>query len=197
MPADDKAFRTIVQVEKRHNELYVQFADELESIIPIDELSLSLAELNFDTIEVHNSNSIVIQRKDGGEEVIAWDVARRFGDPEFAKDQEREDIRTRKRLGEHLKKLRQEAGLTQIKLAGLAGISRHTISRIENGENYPNSSTLRKLAVSLDLNFSDLLNPSLAPKPKASREESDRLNQSATNEFENPFDETATTSSHL
>jgi len=36
-------------------------------------------------------------------------------------------------LGEHIKKLRKEKGLTQEKLANMANISRTTLSKLENG----------------------------------------------------------------
>ncbi|MEM4700041.1 MAG: CBS domain-containing protein [Candidatus Nezhaarchaeales archaeon] len=48
-------------------------------------------------------------------------------------------------IGKELKKLREEAGLTQRQLAQLAGVSQSLISRIERGTVDPRASTLRRI----------------------------------------------------
>lgn len=178
-----EGLRKITDLEKKGGSLHVYFGDGLKSIIPIDELSISFEEVNWESIKVQNSHSIVIQRKDGGEKKIPWDVARRFGDPEFARAQEREDIKTRLKLGKRLKKLRNEAGLTQIQLAKSAGVSRPTISRIENGANYPNTNTLRALSEALGLDFSEFLATTTKVKNKIRREKPGHTFQAGENEF--------------
>ena len=187
MPANSGDLRVIVQAEKRdENKLHVIFADGVESIVPIDVLPISLEEIDLNTVEIR-SNSIIIQRYDGEEEKVAWDVARRFGDPEFAREEEREDMRTRNKLGKHLKHIREEAGLTQDQLANMAEISRGTVNRIENGVNYPNSNTLRKLAEAVGVSFRELLSPSPQVDNEELREEVDALYQSEESVLENKF----------
>ena len=52
-------------------------------------------------------------------------------------------------LGKKIKELRKSRGLTQEKLAELAGIEIPSLSNIENGKNYPNNETLEKIALAL------------------------------------------------
>lgn len=49
-------------------------------------------------------------------------------------------------LGMNLKQWRAKQGLTMDQAAPLLGISQPTISRIEDGTNLPNSTTMKKLA---------------------------------------------------
>lgn len=54
-------------------------------------------------------------------------------------------------MGNYVKKRREDLGLTQDELAIKAGLSRQTISSIENGTNRGvTSSTLTKIATALD-----------------------------------------------
>lgn len=54
-------------------------------------------------------------------------------------------------LGKRIKEIRKKRGLTQEKLAELAGIEIPSLSNIENGKNYPNNDTLEKLSDALSL----------------------------------------------
>ena len=59
-------------------------------------------------------------------------------------------------LGKRIKELRKKQGLTQEKLAGAANIEIASLSNIENGKNYPNHDTLRKIAVALNVKVYEL-----------------------------------------
>lgn len=62
-------------------------------------------------------------------------------------------------LSKNLKKLREQKGLSQDRLAKLADIANNTIIKIEQGENInPTLDTLRKLAKALDVSVDDLIN---------------------------------------
>ncbi|MBE3586625.1 MAG: helix-turn-helix transcriptional regulator [Thermoanaerobacter sp.] len=65
-------------------------------------------------------------------------------------------------LGHNLKKIRQDKGLSQLKLSKLSGVAQSSISEIESGKSNPNISTLRKLASVLEISLDELLG-----KPKA------------------------------
>ncbi len=54
-------------------------------------------------------------------------------------------------LGKRIKEIRKRAGLTQEKLAELAGIETPSLSNIENGKNYPNYETLEKISSALNV----------------------------------------------
>lgn len=67
-------------------------------------------------------------------------------------------------LGENLRRLRKERGLSQMKLRDLAGVSQQAISEIETGHRDPYQSTLVKLAEALGASIADLYAEEPAPK---------------------------------
>ena len=60
-------------------------------------------------------------------------------------------------LGQKIKKLRNEKGLTQKDLANLVNVTFQTVSKWENDENEPDVSTLRRLSQLFDCSMDDLL----------------------------------------
>ena len=62
-------------------------------------------------------------------------------------------------LSKNLKKLREQKGLSQDRLAKLADVANNTIIKIEQGENInPTLDTLKKMAKALDVSVDDLIN---------------------------------------
>ena len=49
-------------------------------------------------------------------------------------------------LGNNLKRLRKQCGLTQSSLAEVLGMETHNLNRIENGKSFPKPETLVKIA---------------------------------------------------
>jgi transcriptional regulator with XRE-family HTH domain len=62
-------------------------------------------------------------------------------------------------LADHIRALRVDRGLTLQDLAGASGVSRATLSRIENGEVSPTAETLGRLAAAFALPLSQILAP--------------------------------------
>ena len=62
-----------------------------------------------------------------------------------------------KGLGETIKSLRLEKGLTQPQLAALVGVSKGMISIWENNINEPKASYLKALAIALDVSVGYLV----------------------------------------
>lgn len=62
-----------------------------------------------------------------------------------------------KRLSVRLKRLREERGLTQEKLAKRSGVSHGYLARLEIGMHDPSLSTLAKLAKALKVSVAELL----------------------------------------
>lgn len=60
-------------------------------------------------------------------------------------------------LGENIKKLRKNKGLTQDKLSEITKISIASIQRYESGKRQPNIQTLNKIAIVLDVPLNELL----------------------------------------
>jgi transcriptional regulator with XRE-family HTH domain len=62
------------------------------------------------------------------------------------------------KLAEIVKKLREEKGLSQEKLARLADVSNNTIVNIEAGkQNNPTIETLKRVAKALEINVDELI----------------------------------------
>ena len=62
------------------------------------------------------------------------------------------------KLGERIKKLREDKGFTRYRLTQLTGISGHHIKGIEEGTRQPTIDTLEKLIVPLGVTLSELFN---------------------------------------
>lgn len=62
-------------------------------------------------------------------------------------------------IGERIRKLREEQGISQQALANAIGVQQSTISEIERGSNQPSWKTLHKLAQFFDVQPSNLLDP--------------------------------------
>lgn len=60
-------------------------------------------------------------------------------------------------IGQVIKELRLQKGMTQELLSGLAGIARTHLTMIENGTKQPNFETLWRIAVALGIKPSDLV----------------------------------------
>ena len=60
-------------------------------------------------------------------------------------------------IGENIKRLRKEKGLTQKELSKLSGVHEIQLARYENNKTVPNNGTIDKLAKALDVDFLDLV----------------------------------------
>lgn len=58
---------------------------------------------------------------------------------------------TQKRIGQRVRELRKERGMSQSELAKKAGVALMTISRLERGEHAPNTKTLGQVAEALEV----------------------------------------------
>lgn len=63
----------------------------------------------------------------------------------------------RRRIGETIRKLREEKGVSQEQFAELTGHHRTYIGFLERGERTPNIATLQRVADALQLKLSELL----------------------------------------
>ena len=58
-------------------------------------------------------------------------------------------------LGEAIRKIRQEKGLSQGEMQKRTGILRSYLSRVENGHTVPSFATLQRLAAAMEVTLSD------------------------------------------
>ncbi len=68
-------------------------------------------------------------------------------------------------IGDRVKKLRQDHGLTQEDLASKSGLGVATIQRVQRGER-PAAATISSIAAALDLSPTELTRPSMADATK-------------------------------
>lgn len=59
-------------------------------------------------------------------------------------------------LANHLRQIRQAKGISQIELARMVGVSRQTISSIENTQYNPTAKLALLLCIALDCTFEDM-----------------------------------------
>ncbi|HEX6913023.1 MAG TPA: helix-turn-helix transcriptional regulator [Longimicrobium sp.] len=76
------------------------------------------------------------------------------GNPEY--ERERAIARAQNAVGYNVNRLRRRAGLTQVELAGRAGMRQPRIAEIERGEYNPRLDTLAKLAWGLGATMEEL-----------------------------------------
>lgn len=60
-------------------------------------------------------------------------------------------------IGDQIRTARRQAGLTQERLAELAGVDRQAVNRIEQGHSSPKLDNLIRLALALDMQLADLV----------------------------------------
>lgn len=66
--------------------------------------------------------------------------------------------KTKSTIGKNIKKYREKLGISQDKLSKLAGITLHTITKIESGATPdPRIETVKKIADALGVSVDDLL----------------------------------------
>lgn len=71
------------------------------------------------------------------------------------------------RFGDRLKEVRQAAGVSQERLAELAGLHRTYVSTVERGLRNISLLNIQKLAEALDVSLADLMPPRAGPKGQA------------------------------
>ncbi|MBW2614796.1 MAG: helix-turn-helix transcriptional regulator [Deltaproteobacteria bacterium] len=89
----------------------------------------------------------------GNEFSVPWDVIQTLSSGKTMTS----DPEVGKRIGQRVKALRKERGLTQDQLAKMAGFKRPNISRLEAGIHVPGLPLLERLAESLQVKISDLI----------------------------------------
>ena len=136
----------MIGVKASHDGLRVSFADGLVSVVPWDSVVGVGGQAEVVSIEVDTPYEAVIRTRGGDEVEIPWDFARHFGDADYRDRMADETLRGQRKFGEHLRRLRREADLSQQRLADLSGVGRVTIARIEGAAQSPKLNTVQKLA---------------------------------------------------
>lgn len=120
----------------------------LKRPVPEDDLS--------EVLDVHiegDGEVFTVIQVTGNEFSVPWDVVETLASGKRKKA----DPEAGKRIGQRVKALRKQLKLTQAQLAGLSGLKRPNISRLENGTHIPSIALIELLAESLEVDISDLV----------------------------------------
>ncbi len=133
------------------------FADGAMGLIPYSELPEIGERAALSAVELPNPYELVLKTTQGATVEIPWDFARHYCDATYRPAIEAITMRGRQTLGHRIRRLRNSAGLTQVALAGAAGIGRVTLVRLEKGEHTPRYKTREGIARALGIGVSELL----------------------------------------
>ena len=126
----------------------VAFADGRSGVIPFDDIR-GIDRERLAGVELPTQHVLILRDTNGEPVDIPWDFARHYCDPAYRERSEAAASRGRSRMGQRVRDLRKQAGMTQQQLADAAGIARVTLVRIENGSYSPRFQTLDALARAL------------------------------------------------
>jgi DNA-binding XRE family transcriptional regulator len=151
------AYQTISNVSSEKEYLYVTFVNG------------DVAKLKISAVTPEQSKKIWWQKariEAGGMYIyvpadpkgleIPWHVIRRLTDQAFAREMVDLAAKQARQIGERLRELREKRGLTQAKVASIAGIEPANLSRIENGYFDISASTLWKILAAMGCSPRDL-----------------------------------------
>lgn len=152
-----RAYRTISSVGIDGDKLVVKFANgnaptvECSTLVPpgVKHIKWHDASVAFD------GSRIVVPSEPSHSE-IPWDVIRNLTDETFARQMAKRAAEQARYIGARLRELRQRRGLTQSKVASIAGIEPSNLSRIENGRFDLSTSTLWRVLAAMGHSPRDL-----------------------------------------
>ena len=127
----------------------VTFADGRSGVIPFGDIR-GIDQERLEGIELPTQHELILRAATGETVDIPWDFARHYCDPAYQEQSEAAASRGRSRMGQRVRDLRKQAGMTQQQLANAAGIGRVTLVRIESGSYSPRFRTLDALARALN-----------------------------------------------
>lgn len=143
----DTAEQRIALLEPGRGDVEVLFLDGKRFRLPTDRKHL------WNRVAVSPDRRFLLVPRSEGDalDTIPWDAIRK---PQSHLDEEE---RTKRLISQTLRRLREQAGLSQEKAAEKSGVSRKTINRLENAGNYPGTATLKALARAYGTTLAELL----------------------------------------
>lgn len=151
------ADRMMTQADRQKEGIRLTFADGCKSLVPFSDLPEIKDPASLESVELPTPYEVVLRTVQGQAVEIPWDFVRSYCDASYRPRVEAVAERGRQSLGARLRTLREQAGLSQEKLASSAGLGRVTLSRIENGEQSPRFDTLEALSKALQQPLTSLM----------------------------------------
>lgn len=143
------ADRMMLRASAASDGVSLTFADGRSGTIPYHEVPEIGSLDNLQDVELASPYEVILHGRHGEVAELPWDFARHFCDPGYRARVEQVADAGRSTLGQRLRRLRTEAGLSQTAVAQAAGIGRVTLSRLEHGEQSPRYETLMALSRAL------------------------------------------------
>jgi len=164
-------YQTITEVVFDDGRLRVRFADGDEARVAVDRLVRSRSDGVRWGEARHTAHDIVVPAEDGELE-ISWMDVRAQSDAPFARFLMQTAEEEAGRIGQRLRALREQRGMTAKEVAETAGIAPLSLSRIELGRHDVVYRTLRRILAAMNLTLRDLAEvaePQLEPARLMSR----------------------------
>jgi hypothetical protein len=134
----------------------VKFANEDEVIVDLATLLGPKYKGQY-IVEGDHGDLDVLIKFEKGTERLTWDQIRWYGDPDF-EDLAKDDIEYRRRLGQLLKKFREERGVSRNALSGKSGVHTYVVLAVETAKTPVDFANTKKLLRAMDLTLADLIN---------------------------------------
>ena len=151
------ADRMMTSAAARRDGIHLTFADGRSGVIPYADLPEIKHEADLKSIALPNPYELVLTDVRGQAFEVPWDFARHYCDPSYRPRVQAVAARGRQSMGDRVRQMRMDAGMTQGQLATAAGIGRITLVRLEKGEQSPRYETLVSLSRALGLPLAELL----------------------------------------
>lgn len=162
IPKWNKHYRTIVGTHDVGDDtLHIRFADGVETVVKKRQviphgINVSERDIFWERAWVSGDGMCLrVPTRDGDFE-IPWDVMRRLTDPVFAKESAALAAEQARHIGARLRVLRKRQGLTQKRVAEMAGIQTSELSDIEHGRCDLSVSVLWKILAVMGCTAADL-----------------------------------------
>lgn len=153
----ENASRMISWAKADKQGIRLTFADGRRGLIPFSAIPEILSFENLVALQLPNPYVLVARLHTGEVVELPWDFARHYCDPTYRAKSETVGNAGRKALGNRVRQLREQAGITQEALATAAEIGRVTLLRIENGKQSPRYDTVLAIAHGLGCSIDQLL----------------------------------------
>ena len=151
------ADRMMTSVTPRREGIELIFADGCKGVVPFADIPEVGDPENLAAIDLPNPYEIILRNTLGQTVEIPWDFTRHYCDASYRLRIDAVAAGGRQTLGQRIRALREDSGMTQEALARQAGIGRVTLIRVEKGEQSPRFQTLVSLALALGRPTQDLL----------------------------------------
>jgi DNA-binding XRE family transcriptional regulator len=149
----------IKKVKLKNNGIQVRFRDGLAGELSFEELDLDtfVREIDRTHLKATDGREVKFIYENEEQEVFPWDFFRYELDEEYRYKQQKTRRKELEKLGRRVRQFRKARGINQTDLASRAGIGRTTLSRLENGKQFPRFQTLMSIASALDISFQKLM----------------------------------------